>query len=228
MYHLIHFFVNGGVGLNFLNNSFLFNGISQEEVGLILSKLDKAKKRIYEYPSKTVIYSPVSSEEKIGFIIKGKCFVYNVKSGGNEILLNTLFPNDSFGVIALFSDKKYPTKVVAAAGTEVFFFTKEELILLMEKDFRISMNVISFLSNKISFLNDKISTFAAINIEQKLKNHLYQLSEKQGKTFSLNCKKTAESLGIGRSSLYRAIIALCESGEIKYENKLIYINKPLA
>ncbi len=214
--------------MEFLKKTFLFQGIEEKKLKEIFSNLGDIKAKVTEFPSEEAVYTLNSKEQKVGFVIKGKCFVYNVKSGGNKILLNTILPGKSFGIIALFADSGYPTEVIAAPGTKIFFMTKKELLFLMESNFEITINVITFLSNKISFLNDKISTFAAVNVEQKLKNHLHQLGEKEGNVFTLNCKKTAECLGIGRASLYRAINQLCESGEIKYEDKKIYINKPLA
>ncbi len=211
--------------LNFLTNLFIFRGVESETLLKILSEINP---ELICYSSKDVIFEPQDYEHKIGFVLSGECQIERVKEDGNTIPLNSVKPSDSFGILAVLSrEEKFPTRIIAKKASDILFIKDTDFYLMINKYPMISMNVIDFLASKIAFLNDKIATFASDSVEEKLQKLLLSEYKKHGEAFPFNCKKSAETLNIGRASLYRAITALCDNGIIKLENKKIYILDPL-
>ena len=205
-----------------LLDTFIFSSISRKDALNILSEINYEVKSFSHGDS---IYSPSHYEKKIGFVLSGECVINKLKSDGSLVPLNTIKPGDSFGILAVLSCKdEYPTQIVASRNSEILFIPQNDFLSILKKNSEVAMNVISFLSEKISFLNSKISTFASDNVEQKLANYIISEYKKNLKTeFPFNCKKTAESLNVGRASLYRAINSLSKAGYINLINKKIYI-----
>lgn len=209
---------------SFLENTFLFKSVDKEYID---SLLENSRIEENDYQKGETIYSPADFDRKIGFVKQGECIVGR-QTGSGIIPLNTVKKFDSFGILAIFSPRDdFPTTVIAKTPCKIIFFSADTINALIEKDTRISLNVIRFLTQKINFLNDKIAAFSSGTIEEKLANYLIALKKKHNSTeFEFNKKKSAEALNCGRASLYRAINALQESGYISFDNKKIIINDP--
>ena len=206
----------------FLLKTFLFSSLTREDALKNLSELNFEVKTFSHGES---IYAPHQYEKKIGFVVSGECVINKLKSDGSLVPLNTIKEGESFGILAVLSvEDEFPTQIISSRNSKILFISKEEFLKILKKHPNIAMNVISFLTQKISFLNRKISTFASDNVEQKLASYIIsEFKKNQKNEFPFNCKKTAESINVGRASLYRAINSLAEAGLIILKNKKIYI-----
>lgn len=207
---------------SFLKKTFLFKGIDEDDIDRLIKN---ARIEEISYQRADVIYSPEDFEKKIGFVYRGECTVGR-QSGGAIVPLNTVKEGESFGIVAVFSDRdEFPTLVTAKAPSTVIFFSADDVHKLVRLDSRIALNVIEFLTAKINFMNDKVAAFSGGCVEEKLASYLLGLKRKYGSSeFDFNKKKSAEALNCGRASLYRAIASLESEGYISFENKKIHIN----
>ena len=154
-------------------------------------------------------------------MISGECEVCRIKHDGGRVKLNTLSRGQSFGISTIFSEEDFPTVIYAIRRAEVVFITRDELLALIDAIPAIALNI-------IKFQNEKIETFSAGSVEEKLSCYIFSEYKKCGEhELPLNRMKTAEKLGVGRASLYRALDSLVESGIIKLETKKIYIIDPI-
>lgn len=211
--------------LDFFKNTFLFADIdllSAKRICEILSAEVKCFSR------SDIIYSPESYSPSIGFILEGECSVCRVRSNGASVSLNTLKQYDSFGITAVFSCKDtFPTQISAKKATKVVFLAQNNLLSAINEFPLLAINIIKFLTGRVEFLNNKIATLTSCGCDEKLASLLFSEYTKRGtEAFELNCKAAAESLGIGRASLYRGIKTLTDEGYIDYVDKKIYIKDP--
>ena len=208
-----------------LRKSFLFDGLNDEAYEHACSMFFG---ETVSFAKGDVIYSPISYQRKIGFVISGACEVCRIKRDGGRVKLNTISRGQSFGISAVFTDDDFPTVIYAAHRTEILFITREELIRLVDAIPDIALNIIKFQNDRIAFLNKKIETFSAGSVEEKLACYIFDEYRKCGKfEIPLNRMKTAERLGVGRASLYRALDSLAQSGIVKIETKKIFIIDPM-
>lgn len=207
------------------SKSFLFEGLNESKIDSLLKLCSPV---IKTYQKNGVIYSPDKFQREVGIIIGGKCRVERLSDDGRAIPLNDLSEGDAFGIVAAFSERKYfPTHIVALCDSTVAFFTKNDVVRLIEENNKIALNVIGFMSNRIDFLNDKILTFSGHNVEQKLAKHIYDLYISSGtSTFPFNKKKASEQTNVGRASLYRAIDSMTSDGIISFDERKIIIKDP--
>lgn len=176
-----------------------------------------------------IIYSPRSYQRKIGFVVSGECEVCREKHDGGRVKLNTLSQGQSFGISTVFSSEDFPTLIYATRRVEIVFITQGELEKLIDAIPAVALNIIKFQSDRITFLNKKIETFSAGSVEDKLACFILDEYRKFGeRDLTLNRMKTADKLGVGRASLYRALDSLAEAGIIKLETKKIHIIDPIS
>lgn len=160
----------------------------------------------------------------VGFVLSGRCEIGLNRGEGSKTVLNILSEGDSFGVLSVYSDDEFPTRVYATKNSEILFFTADQIRDFANNYSQISSNIILFLANRISFLNKKIATFSGIRVENRLATFLLSESVRnKSHSFPFNCNKTAEAINAGRASVYRAIASLEEEGLISLVEKIIYI-----
>ena len=209
---------------DFIGSLFFFRGLERSIVGELLGH---TAPEIRDYGRGETIFSPEEFEHKLGFVVSGCCEVLRVRPDGSTLPLNRLESGDSFGVLSLFSrEETFPTAVKASRSCRILFFSKTDVLSLIQKEPAIAMNVIEFLSDRIGFLNKKIATLTGGSAEERLSAYLLEEYRLRGAELSVNCKKTADALNLGRASLYRAMNSLTEKGFINYDTKKIYIIDP--
>ena len=144
-----------------------------------------------------------------------------------RILLSQLSVGDCFGVANLFaSSPTYPTEIVASTLVTTVEITESALTALFSKHTTSALNYISFLSERIRFLNRRVADFSCGTAEKKVAR-LLTLSENGSAPLMLgNLRQTAESMGLGRASLYRVLSDLEQRGIIRKDGKEITVLKP--
>lgn len=160
----------------------------------------------------------------------GRDGVFVVLDGGGYICsaskkhyatLRCLKKGDTFGAASLFgAPTEHKTKVIAKNYLKTAVLPVDLISELLEKESKIALNYICFLSDRVSFLNRKITAFSAGSAEEKLALYLLSLPcESNVITLNESYTEIAKILDIGRASLYRAIETfenaeiICRSGK---------------
>ena len=208
---------------SFLSKTFLFSALDLTEVEKICNDIQP---RICEFDKGEAVFDRDNYERKLAFVASGEVEVFREREDGTPILLNTHGTGASFGILTLFSDSDdYPTLIIAKKQSSVIFLTKKQVLDIMKRYPAVSVEIIKFLTKKVEFLGGKVETFSGGSVEEKLKSYIASESKVLGNPFPFNFKKTAERLGVGRASLYRAIDHLEKIGCIKLSERKIYILK---
>ncbi len=198
---------------------FLFRNMSPER---IQSALGDATFEIREYRTGDTVYSHDRFAAALGIVLSGMLDICRQKDG-KTIRINRLNKGDTFGAAALFGEvSDYPTHIVASTDAEVLFFEQCEVERLLRGDTDIAMNYIAFLSDRIRFLNRRIAGFSAPDTESKVACFLLQNTH-ESTLFVKNYSRLAETLSMGRASLYRILDNLVEKDILERDKSKIFI-----
>ena len=205
-----------------MKNWFIFAGMPTDEIYGLTKEASFVRRA---YTRGETIFSPEIYRCEMGFILTGECEVRQTTHDDGKIILNTLHSGDSFGILTIFGDgEPFPTQIYARKNSEIIFIDKPTLLMLIDKSPTVSRNIIEFLANRVNFLNKRINTVSKSNVDSKLASFLIGEAKKLGTTeLSINMKRCSESIGAGRTSVYRSIENLKNDGYIKAENKIITI-----
>ena len=202
----------------YLKQSIIFCDCSYSNI----KKLVKGAK-LKSFSKGQVVFSPQNQERCIGLIVTGQASVS--KGAQNHLIISKLQAGELFGAVTLFSGKKkFVNTITASTPCRIIFFYYDSVLELMKIEPLVWQNYISYLSDRIYFLNDRIDEFTACSASGKLAIYLEECfkGKDEGK-LSVSMTALSKVLGIGRSSLYRALDELEQSGAIKHSGKQITI-----
>lgn len=199
--------------------SFLFKNVLNAD--LLLSQFSLTQPCYYQ--KNDTIFDKDRFEKSLGIILSGTAIA--VSNTEKELPLTEFHEGDIFGAAALFgSSSNYVSKIIAQTDCAIQFISESELIHFFELDSQISVNYIRFLSEKIRFLNSKLAIFNEDNVESRLYRYLQHNSDEENvKPIEYSMTHLAETLGIGRTSLYRALDSLESKGLIIRKQKKIEV-----
>ena len=199
-----------------LKKTFLFAGI--EELGEIAELPDTVS-----FKKGEMIYRETEFRRALGILISGKAKA--MPAGESDAVLNVFLPGAVFGAAAVFSQKEeYVSRICAASDCTVLFLDEAFLARLFAAYPNAAVNYISFLSQRIRFLNEKLSLFTQSDSEGRVYAFLAKNCDETGDlTYKGSMALLARNLGMGRTSLYRALDTLEHKNMIVREDGKIKV-----
>lgn len=183
-------------------NCFLFDGLTKEQLDFVSQSLSK--------PVKIKRGDEIYKNGCIGIINNGNAEVNRNNANGGKLTMRNMKTGDVFGVASMFGEwQNGLSSITATTDCEVTYVCENVLKELMLKIPQISINYISFLSDRIRYLNLRIDTFGADNVEHKIYEFLCSASDENGNVkLDFGMAELARRLKIGRTSLYRSLEVL--------------------
>lgn len=197
-------------------NTQLWGGLSRTECEQILRLLPEEEKK-----EKT---QEIYRAGSIGVLLDGRATVHR---GGRkkDVIMRTVTVGDFFGSASLFGSR-CESSIRANSPCRVLYISEELFENIINTYPRVAVNYIRFLSGRICFLNRQIESFTADSTEVKIFNYLCRLAGDNDEVhLEYGMSQLSSRLNIGRTSVYRAIDSLTESGKIRREKNIFYINK---
>ena len=195
---------------------FLFNGLSKDEflqVKKLIGNAQNIAKGEELYRCGT-----------LGIIKSGSAIVKRNNETGNSVNMRTISSCELFGAASVFGDwREGSSNIIALEDCFVYYINEPLFRELLVKFPTVSLNYISYLSDKIRFLNRRIDALAAGSTQNKLYEYLVSASSNGNAKLDISMSELARRLKIGRSSLYRDINSLEESGLIKRVGQIFKI-----
>jgi CRP/FNR family transcriptional regulator, dissimilatory nitrate respiration regulator len=175
-------------------------------------------------------------QESRGFyvILSGKVKVYKVSPEGKEQILHVVSAPDSFAEASLFLEGSYPAFAEALNDSQLLFFRKRDFIQLIEKNPRLSINMIVSLSQFLKRFALLIEELSLKEVSARISKYLLDLSlklSKEGKSpqeVELDLSKTQVALKLGTISetLSRTLAKMRAKGIIDVKkNRILILNR---
>ncbi|MBQ0125171.1 MAG: Crp/Fnr family transcriptional regulator [Clostridiales bacterium] len=157
--------------------------------------------------------------DMLGIVLGGKL---KIRSAGDGVLMNTLGAGDIFGAATVFIGKNEMSNITAVQKSSVLFVPGKTIGEIFDSDGAVALSYAKFLSGKIEFLSKKIIAFTSPRSDVALAGYILDNFETDVPA-KMNCSAVADKLGIGRTTLYRAINELAGSGLIEFEDGKITV-----
>ena len=200
-----------------INELFLFKYLDPAERREVIASLDDP----VTFAKGNVIYDTADFRRAVGVFLCGRGAAREGKT-----VKATFTEGGVFGAAAVFgADEKYASTVVASSDCLVLFISEQTLRSLMEKYPVCAVNYVTFLSEKVRYLNRKIAQYTGDGAASRLYRLLQSAADEDGCIRSANMSLLAKQTGMGRTSVYRALAELEESGAIVKENKVITLRR---
>lgn len=168
------------------------------------------------------VYGPERYQRALGIVLEGEVTARPVN--GTGAVLNVIGEGGVFGAAALFTEENgYVSEVTASADSLILFLTEEKLLDLFFRYPVCAMNYIRFLTSRVRHLNARLDVFTGSSVSSRLYTHLCGARDSSGRADTGSMAALAKALGVGRTSLYRAMDELEEKGMIRRDKGEIFI-----
>jgi len=207
----------------------LFAGLKDEELRGI-----RAIANLKHVGKREILFS--DGEEAKGFyvILSGKIKLYKISPEGKEQILHIVSTPDAFAEAALFLEGSYPAFAEALTESQLLFFPKRDFIQLIEKNPKLSINMIVSLSHFLRRFASLIEELSLKEVSSRMAKYLIDLSmrlSKEGKNskeVELDLSKTqlASKLGTISETLSRTLAKMKAKGIIDVKkNRILILNR---
>ena len=223
---------------NDINKIFLFSGLDEKELSLILDFSS-----IKNYSKGEVIF--FETEPYLGFygVIEGLVKIYKISNEGREHIIHIEYPGSTFAEVPMFeknsetslSDLRYPANAMAIEeNTVVIKVPTKPFLGFMKQNTDICFKLLSSLAKRLRFLNTHIESVTLDDVSKRLVKYLLTEMEqpqneknkfKNENFIELEISKydLASHLGTIKETLSRALKKLQANNIIDVNGKKIVI-----
>lgn len=166
----------------------------------------------------------LAAGHQVGMVCSGELRAFKHIAGGGEVLLNTFFSGDVFGLAGAFlPDDVSLSRLRTKRATVILFLEQPLLRKLFAADAATAENYIAYLSGRVEFLTQRISVASGGTAEQRLAAWLLAQRTDSSGCLCLPCSVANLSglLGISRTSLYRVLEILQQSGILEQHGRKV-------
>lgn len=194
----------------------MFDGLSQQQRQQLCEMLPPPQ----AFEKGEVIYG-TSTKRSVGVLLEGKaeCIAH---SGG--VLMKVFYPGEVFGAACVFGADA-ASVITALTPCRVQDIPQDTLLAWFAQYPCVAINYVRFLSSKVQFLNRKIALLTMDSAQARLMEYLLAHADAHGCVQAGNMSRLAKTLGIGRTSLYRALDGLLQDGWITRREHQIFIKE---
>ena len=194
-----------------LKRLFLFRGLSDERIEALCADLPAPRR----FARGEVIYDATHFERGVA------------ESDG--VVRNRFQAGSVFGAAAVFgASGAYVSFIRAQTDAVVRFLPEAFLRECIRTEPVCAENYVAFLSERIRYLNHKIRQYTAPDAQTRVYRYLASSADKEGRLQLKNLSEVTRLLGMGRTSLYRALGELEQSGVIRRDGKYYHIERNLS
>lgn len=150
----------------------------------------------------------------LGVIISGNATVKRLNDIGDSITIRSISTGEIFGSASVFGDwKSGMSSIIATSQCEVMYINEAIFGDIIKLHPQVSLNYISYLSDRIRFLNKKLDAFTAKTTEERLYEFLLSQADSDGNVnLKFGIAELARRLNVGRTSIYRDVSSLESKG----------------
>ena len=210
-----------------LNKSVLFSGIP---ANVVRSAMESVPHHIECYDKDEIIFHLMEEADRIGIILDGRLEAQKPFQNGSQVNVVIKGPGEMTGPAAAFSSRHvYPCDVVATTPATLVMFSKEDILMLLQKDTRILNNFITEIASATFLLQQRLELFSYSGISQKAAFYLLsRMRLSGGNTIPVPESMTnfAMLMNVSRSSLHRELKKMDTAGVIKYSSHGITVLNP--
>jgi len=186
----------------------LFAGLKEEDL-----KRVKAIALLKRVGKKQILFS--DGEEAKGFyvILSGKVKLFKISLEGKQQILHVVSAPEAFAEAALFLEGNYPAFAETLTDSQLLFFPKRDFIQLIERNPRLSINMIVSLSHFLRKFASLIEELSLKEVSARVAKYLIDLSLKlaqEGRSpmeveLDLSKSQLASKLGTISETLSRSL-----------------------
>ena len=146
----------------------------------------------------------------IGILLSGNAVIKRLNEVGDSITIRSISVGEIFGSASIFGNWKIGlSSIISTTQCNVVYINEKKFCEIIKSYPQVSLNYITYLSDKIRFLNQKLDAFTTKSTEERLYEFLLSQADTAGTVMlDFGLAELARRLNVGRTSIYRDISSL--------------------
>jgi len=204
-----------------LQQSLLFQGLSDKEINSFLACLDAHEKN---YRKGTFILHSGDTSDKIGIVLKGSADVIKEDYWGNSNIVELIQPSELFVLsYACVGTIPVEVNVRASENTDILFINAKRLLTTCASSCgfhnKLISNLVKLLASKNIMMNQKISYISQRTTREKIMTYLSAMAVKNKSSefeIPFNRQQMADYLSVERTALSGELGRMAKEGVIEF------------
>ena len=163
------------------------------------------------------------SDDRVERLFQGQM----VNDAGKLVVIEELEAAQLLAPAFLYAPKNnLPVNIIAMEPSEILFIHRDDFTVWMQQNRQLLQNFLMLISGRSHFLSDKIMFLSLKNIKNKIADYLlHKLPDAWSTVIHLTDtqQEIADSFGVTRPSLARALAEMEQEGIISIDRKVITI-----
>ncbi|AXG70783.1 transcriptional regulatory protein CseB [Kordia sp. SMS9] len=182
---------------------------------------------IFNFSKDATIYEEGQSSNYIYLIIKGVVKCHKFDEQGKELTTALHKDDDLFGYTSFTQNMPYQETATAMKDTEVVGLSKSELIDVLDKNHKVTLELIQLLTDNISGIKDQLLQMAYSSVHRKTATTILKFADKLNRhpndPIKISRNDLASVAGIATETLIRTLSRFKKEGIIEIEGRNIKI-----
>ncbi len=182
------------------------------------------------FKKNAIVVTQGDESDSLYVILSGSVRVYVSDEQGREVTLNTLYPGDSFGELALLSNQVRTASILTLEDSRFSVISKDSFLGCMSRYPQISWHIIRTLIERVVELTDEVSSLALLDVYGRVRRLLLKETfERDGKLYArrMTHQAIATRVGSSREMVSKIISDLSRGGYISADKETVCIEKKL-
>lgn len=193
-----------------------------------------AAARVRRLSKETRIFDQGDPAERGYALIEGSVRILQSGSDGAQVIVRLVGPGETFGTIALFTDRRYPAEARALTDALEVSWTEAELLHLMGHHSLIGMNIIRIIGKRLHEVQERVRELSTQRVEQRVAHAVLRLAHQAGNStvdgtaieFPLRRKDLADISGTTLHTASRILTAWEKAGLLVSDHQRLMIRNP--
>jgi CRP-like cAMP-binding protein len=217
------------LALECLSTIELFRDLSSNELREVM-----ALARVRRFDKDALIFNQGDAAGRAHVLVEGSVRISQSGSNGAQVVIRFISPGETFGTVALFTDRQYPAEAFAITDTIEASWREDDLRDLMGRYQQIAMNVIRIIGKRLQEAQERVRELATQRAEQRVAHALLRLAHQAGQSmsegtaiaFPLRRKDIADISGVTLHTASRILTVWEKVGLVLSRNQRLIIRQP--
>jgi CRP-like cAMP-binding protein len=211
-----------------LANTELYEGLTPDAL------VDVAGRgRVQTLRKGTILFVQGSPAERCHTLISGRVRIAQSGAEGGQVIVRFVGPGETFGTVALFTDRRYPAEATAVTDSVEISWPEPTLLELIRRYPQVALNLTRIVGTRLREVEERLRELATQRVDQRIAHALLRLADRgatPGKDdavieFPLTRQDVAEMCGATLYTVSRVLTAWERAGYIATHRKRLRIRK---
>ena len=204
----------------------LFRGLAPDALAVVASH-----GRVQLLPRGTILFVQGKPADRGHALLSGRVRIAQSGSEGGKLLVRFVGAGETFGTVALFTDRRYPAEASAVIDSVEISWSEQTLLELIHRYPQISLNLVRVIGARLREVQERLRESATQPVGQRVANALLRLADcdsdsAAGDTlieFPITRQDVAEMCGSTLYTVSRLLTAWEKAGYIATHRKRLSI-----